>query len=64
MSKKETLFDVRVARRNIDAGLVSQEEYDKYLKSLKDATGDSTPVQVMLYPSPDDEGGERGPKPV
>jgi pantothenate kinase len=36
MAKPESLFDKRVVERHIQSGLVSREEHQKYLKSLKD----------------------------
>ena len=34
--KEEQLFDTRIIERNIVKGLMTREEYKKYLKSLKD----------------------------
>lgn len=34
--KEEQLFDTRIVERNIAKGLMTREEYKKYLKSLKD----------------------------
>jgi hypothetical protein len=36
--KDPRLFDVRTVERNIKRGLVTRKEYEKYLKSLADAT--------------------------
>jgi hypothetical protein len=64
----DKLFDKRVARRNIDQGLVSQKDYDNYLSNLPDLTDKSALVDVSLYPSTDeaagrpDGGGRKSPQ--
>jgi hypothetical protein len=37
-AKNARLFDVRTVDRNIKKGLVTRKDYEKYLKSLNDAT--------------------------
>ena len=36
MKNKEDLFDRRVVEKNIREGIVSREDYEKFLKSLPD----------------------------
>ena len=54
------LFDKRVVRRNIDRGLVSQKDYDAYLKGLGDVEDECEPVEVSLYPSDEEEEEKEG----
>ena len=35
-TKDEKLFDIRLVEKNIAKGLITQDDYQKYLKSLKD----------------------------
>lgn len=47
MTKKNlSLFDSRIYKRNIAQGLITQEEYDQYIKSLPDDTDASTTVDL------------------
>jgi hypothetical protein len=39
---KESLFDLRVVRRNLEKGLITQEQYDQYLARLADAKANAT----------------------
>ena len=57
----EKLFDKRVIRRNIDKGLVSQREYDKFLSKLANVEEECTEVEITLYPS--DNGKENDADP-
>jgi len=41
----ESVFDVRILERNLEKGLISREEYEKYLQALDDAEGNSTTLQ-------------------
>ncbi|MBI2608475.1 MAG: hypothetical protein HYW47_02625 [Deltaproteobacteria bacterium] len=34
--KDEKLFDIRLVEKNIAKGLITQDDFEKYLKSLKD----------------------------
>jgi len=43
-------FDKRVLQRNLMSGVVTQEEYDRYLKRLKDASTDATIFEAALIP--------------
>jgi hypothetical protein len=43
------LFDRRVVKRNITNGLITKEEYDKFVASLPDAASLSEPVREKLY---------------
>lgn len=42
----DRLFDVRVLERNLQKGLISREEFDKYVASLDDAEKNSTTVEA------------------
>lgn len=48
------LYDRRVVERNIKKGLVSRKDYEKWLKSLPDASTNMA--------SPDERGAELGPE--
>jgi len=51
-------FDTRVVERNIQKGLISRKDYDKYLKSLNDAKEKTRPAGAEPAPQPppqDDE---------
>lgn len=41
----EQVFDVRILERNLEKGLITREEYDKYLKQLEDAEKNSVTLQ-------------------
>jgi len=43
-------FDKRVLQRNLMSGVVTQEEYDRYLKRLKDASTDAAIFEASLIP--------------
>lgn len=43
-AKNARLFDVRTVDRNIKKGLVTRKDYEKYLKSLNDATEKVAPI--------------------
>ena len=51
----DTLFDRRVVRRNINKGLVSQNEYDKHLSKLSNLAEECEDVEVTLYPADNEE---------
>lgn len=46
MSNKNRLFDVRTVERNIEKGLVTQEEYDAHVASLDDAEDNATVIEA------------------
>ncbi len=35
--KNDVLYDIRVLKRNLEKGAISQKEYDKFLVDLEDA---------------------------
>lgn len=41
-------FDKRILQRNLLSGKITQEEYDRYLKRLKDASKDSDVFEASL----------------
>jgi pyrimidine operon attenuation protein/uracil phosphoribosyltransferase len=55
-----TLFDKRVISRNIDKGILSQDEYHKHLNNLEDLSGKCEEIDVSLYD--DDKEDEAGRK--
>jgi len=56
------LLDIRIIERNIKAGKVSREDYQKFLDSLEDCTDESeeTETQMVLHVADEeaDAGGE------
>jgi hypothetical protein len=48
------IFDKRVVRRNIEKGLITQQDYLNYLKNLQDMTGGCDSVEERLYPGDND----------
>ncbi len=54
---EQRLLDVRTIKRNIKAGKVSQEDYQKYLDSLEDCADESeeTETQMVLHMSDAEE---------
>lgn len=42
----DRLFDQRTLERNLDKGLITREEYDKYLAALPDAADNATRVEA------------------
>lgn len=53
--KKETFFDVRVIRRNLEKGLISNEEYKEYLSKLEDASESGTLICIDELNSEDED---------
>lgn len=41
MDKPERLFDVRIARRNIAAGVITQDEFDAWLAQTEDSAANA-----------------------
>jgi len=56
----DRLLDVRTVERNIKAGKVSREDYQKYLESLEDCAdmGEPTETQMILHRQGDEEEAE------
>ena len=54
------LLDVRTVERNIKAGKVSREDYQKHLETLEDCAemGESTETQMVLHSRDDEEEAE------
>ena len=48
---EDRLLDIRMIKRNIKAGKVSQEDYQKYLESLEDCADEAeeTETQMVLH---------------
>jgi hypothetical protein len=44
--KDARLFDVRIVERNIKRGIVTRKEYERFLKSLADATDKAAPTST------------------
>ena len=53
----DKIFDSRVVERNIKAGVISREDYEKYLSSLEDCAdlADETETQMVFKVEGDDE---------
>ncbi len=45
---EERLLDIRTVERNIKAGKVSAEDYQKYLESLEDCADDAEETQTQM----------------
>jgi len=43
--KDVRLFDTRTVERNIKRGLITRKEYERFLKSLSDATEKMSPAE-------------------
>ena len=43
-------FDKRILQRNLRSGVISPEEYDRYLKRLKDTSKEATAFEASLAP--------------
>ncbi|MBY0371318.1 hypothetical protein K2X33_11565 [bacterium] len=46
---KSKQFDIRTSDRYVKKGIVSQKEYDAYVKALPDEEGNATWVQMDLH---------------
>ena len=44
----EELFDVRVVERNIRQGIISREDYDKYLSAMGDESEESADTETRM----------------
>ena len=49
------ILDKRVAKRNLNKGTLSREDYDKYLAALPDMAANAEPVKEKLFGSPDED---------
>ncbi|HVY55356.1 MAG TPA: hypothetical protein VHC46_06330 [Thermodesulfobacteriota bacterium] len=56
--KEEFIYDVRVANRHIREGVISKNDYEKYLSELPDVEDKSEPLII------EDEGGISGGEPA
>ena len=45
---EERLLDIRTVERNIKAGKVSAEDYQKYLEGLEDCADDAEETQTQM----------------
>ncbi len=52
------LIDKRVLKRNLVNGLISKEEYNKYLESLPDMADNAEPVIERLFGDSQSENDE------
>jgi len=50
MSFDDYRFDKRILQRNLLSGMVTQEEYERYLKRLKDASKEAATFEASLIP--------------
>jgi hypothetical protein len=50
--KDVRLFDLRIIERNIKRGLITRKEYERFLKSLPDATEKVAPTEETLETPP------------
>lgn len=57
--KDNFLFDKRIVKRNIDHGLVKQEEYLNHIEKLKDCADETDNFEALLT-----SGGRRVPSRV
>lgn len=50
MTLDDPRFDKRVLQRNLLSGAITQEEYERYLKRLKDASREAAVFEATLIP--------------
>lgn len=48
MIEKDLLFDKRILDRNLEKGLVTREEYDKFVSGLDDLTAAASTSKVEI----------------
>jgi len=48
--KDVRVFDIRTVERNIKRGLITRKEYERFLKSLPDGTGNVAPPEETEPP--------------
>ena len=53
--KEENLFDRRIVKKNIERGLVTQEEYEAFLGQLEDCIDRAAVVQATFNNSDQEE---------
>jgi len=58
------LFDRRIVERNIKRGLITRKDYDKFLKSLSDASGKVRSPDEVVDANPSPAGSETPPHPA
>ena len=46
MAIDETVFDARVVERNIQKGIITRADYEKYIADLSDKEGDAVTVEA------------------
>jgi len=49
--KDVRLFDLRTIERNIKRGLITRKDYERFLKSLPDASENTLPVEAGSQPA-------------
>ena len=52
MEKKDFLFDSRLIKRNLQRGIISQKDYDRFIKELPDCEGQYEEDQSFSAKSP------------
>ncbi len=50
------LYDVRVRRRLLDAGIIKQKDVDKFLAGLPDMADEAEPSEVQLHEKKSESG--------
>jgi hypothetical protein len=48
--KEARLFDIRTVERNIKRGLITRKDYERFLKSLPDASDKTLPPETAAAP--------------
>lgn len=48
--KDVRLFDLRTIERNIKRGLITRKDYERFLKSLPDASENALPAEAGIQP--------------
>lgn len=54
----ERLFDVRVLERNLQKGLITRKEYEKYVNDLQDASDNAEVIEAEFVEGVLDDDGE------
>lgn len=49
------LIDKRVIKRNMNTGVVTKDQFDKYLAGLQDMAANAEPVREKLYGNLEEE---------
>jgi hypothetical protein len=58
------LFDRRIVERNIKRGLITRKDYDKFLKSLSDASGKLRSPDEVVDANPGSTETDTAPHPA